>query len=128
IVDEALGQDLSRLIFEGPEGELTLTANAQPALMAVSMAAIRALEAEGFDLARSVRFVAGHSLGEYSALCAAGSLSIADAARLLRIRGNAMQSAVPAGEGAMAAIIGLDEGEVRSACEEAGAQGTVQIA
>ncbi len=128
IVDEALDQDLSRLIFEGPEEELTLTANAQPALMAVSMAAIRALEAEGFELARSVRFVAGHSLGEYSALCAAGSLTIADAARLLRIRGNAMQSAVPAGEGAMAAIIGLDESEVRSACEEAGAQGTVQIA
>ncbi|MGO8797977.1 MAG: ACP S-malonyltransferase [Roseiarcus sp.] len=108
-VDSALGQNLSGLMFEGPEAELTLTANAQPALMAVSLAASRILETEaGLDIARDARFVAGHSLGEYSALAAAGALSIEDAARLLRIRGNAMQGAVPPGEGAMAAIIGLD--------------------
>jgi [acyl-carrier-protein] S-malonyltransferase len=108
IVDEALSQNLSGLIFEGPETELTLTANAQPALMATSLAVVKVLEAEaGLDIA-SARFVAGHSLGEYSALAAAGSLSIADAARLLRIRGNAMQNAVPVGKGAMAAILGLD--------------------
>jgi [acyl-carrier-protein] S-malonyltransferase len=108
IVDEALSQNLSGLMFEGPETELTLTANAQPALMATSLAVVKVLEAEaGLDIA-SARFVAGHSLGEYSALAAAGSLSIADAARLLRIRGNAMQNAVPVGKGAMAAILGLD--------------------
>jgi [acyl-carrier-protein] S-malonyltransferase len=108
-VDSALGQNLSGLMFDGPEAELTLTANAQPALMAVSLAAIRVLEVEaGLDIARDGRFVAGHSLGEYSALAAAGALSIEDAARLLRIRGNAMQGAVPPGEGAMAALIGLD--------------------
>jgi [acyl-carrier-protein] S-malonyltransferase len=108
-VDAALGEKLSRLVFEGPEAQLTLTANAQPALLATSMAALRALETEaGLDVARDAAFVAGHSLGEYSALCAAGALSIADAARLLRIRGQAMQKAVPAGEGAMAAILGLD--------------------
>ena len=107
-VDSALGEKLSKLIFEGPEAELTLTANAQPALMATSMAAMRAIEAEaGFDVAKAA-FVAGHSLGEYSALCAAGSLTLSDAARLLRLRGTAMQQAVPAGEGAMAAILGLD--------------------
>jgi [acyl-carrier-protein] S-malonyltransferase len=107
-VDAALGEKLSKLIFEGPEAELTLTANAQPALMATSMAALRALETEaGFDIAKA-KFVAGHSLGEYSALCAAGSLTLADAAKLLRRRGAAMQQAVPAGEGAMAAILGLD--------------------
>ena len=108
-VDSALGQNLSGLMFEGPEAELTLTANAQPALMAVSLAASRVLETEaGLDVARDARFVAGHSLGEYSALAAAGALTIEDAARLLRIRGNAMQSAVPPGAGAMAALIGLD--------------------
>jgi len=108
-VDAALGQNLSRLAFEGPEAELTLTANAQPALMAVSLAALRVLESEtGFDLPRDAAFVAGHSLGEYSALAAAGSFAIADAARLLRIRGEAMQHAVPVGTGAMAALIGLD--------------------
>ncbi len=108
-VDEALHEKLSGLIFEGPEAELTLTANAQPALMTVSLAALRVLEAEaGLDLARDAAFVAGHSLGEYSALAAAGSFSISDAARLLRRRGQAMQRAVPAGEGAMAALIGLD--------------------
>jgi [acyl-carrier-protein] S-malonyltransferase len=112
-VDGALGQNLSRLMFEGPEAELTLTANAQPALMAVSLAAVRVLEAEaGLDIARDARFVAGHSLGEYSALAAAGALTIADSARLLRIRGEAMQRAVPVGEGAMAAIIGLDFAQV----------------
>ena len=108
-VDAALGETLSKLVFEGPESELTLTANAQPALMATSLAALRALESEaGFDLARDAAFVAGHSLGEYSALCAAGSLTLADTAKLLRLRGQAMQRAVPAGEGAMAAILGLD--------------------
>ncbi len=107
-VDAALGEKLSKLIFEGPEAELTLTANAQPALMATSLAALAALEAEaGLDVAKAA-FVAGHSLGEYSALCAAGSLTLADTARLLRLRGSAMQQAVPAGEGAMAAILGLD--------------------
>jgi [acyl-carrier-protein] S-malonyltransferase len=112
-VDGALGQKLSSLMFEGPEAELTLTANAQPALMAVSLAAVRVLEAEaGLDIARDARFVAGHSLGEYSALAAAGALTIADSARLLRIRGEAMQRAVPVGEGAMAAIIGLDFAQV----------------
>jgi [acyl-carrier-protein] S-malonyltransferase len=112
-VDGALGQNLSRLMFEGPEAELTLTANAQPALMAVSLAATRVLEAEaGLDISSDARFVAGHSLGEYSALAAAGALTIADSARLLRIRGEAMQRAVPVGEGAMAAIIGLDFAQV----------------
>jgi [acyl-carrier-protein] S-malonyltransferase len=108
-IDAALSQKLSHLMFEGPLDELTLTANAQPALMAVSMAAMRVLEAEaGVDLKTAAACVAGHSLGEYSALAAAGSLSISDAARLLRIRGNAMQAAVPAGVGAMAALLGLD--------------------
>ncbi|HVY52297.1 MAG TPA: ACP S-malonyltransferase [Devosia sp.] len=107
-VDEALGQTLSRVMFEGPDETLRLTANAQPALMAVSMAVLRVLESRGVRLARSAAFVAGHSLGEYSALCAAGVFSLADAARLLRIRGEAMQEAVPVGQGAMAAILGLD--------------------
>lgn len=127
-VDDALGQNLSKLIWEGPEETLTLTANAQPALMAVSLAAIRALESRGFSLKDKVAYVAGHSLGEYSALAAAGFVSVADAARLLRIRGDAMQAAVPAGEGAMAAIIGLEQADVEAACVEA-AQGSVcQIA
>ena len=108
-VDDELGENLSRLIFEGPEAELTLTANAQPALMAVSLAAMRVLELEaGLDLKRDIAFVAGHSLGEYSALAAAGSLGIADAARLLRLRGEAMQRAVAPGEGAMAALLGIE--------------------
>ena len=123
-VDEALGEKLSTLIWEGPEETLTLTANAQPALMAVSLAAIRALESRGFSLRDKVAYVAGHSLGEYSALAAAGFVSIADAARLLRIRGNAMQAAVPVGEGAMAAIIGLDQDAVERACAEAAAAGS----
>ena len=105
-IDDALGEKLSRLIFEGPADELTLTANAQPALMAVSIAAMRALDREFGVSTSKAAFVAGHSLGEYSALAAAGALSVADAARLLRTRGNAMQAAVPVGEGAMAALIG----------------------
>lgn len=108
-VDGALSQRLSTVIFEGPESELTLTSNAQPALMAVSMALIRVLEAEaGLDVGRDAAFVAGHSLGEYSALAAARSFSLSDAARLLRLRGDAMQKAVPVGVGSMAAILGLD--------------------
>ncbi|MET0470124.1 MAG: ACP S-malonyltransferase [Xanthobacteraceae bacterium] len=108
-VDAALGETLTRVIWEGPAQTLMLTENAQPALMAVSLAAMRVLETEaGVDLARDARFVAGHSLGEYSALAAAGALSIADTARLLRIRGRAMQKAVPVGTGAMAALLGLD--------------------
>ncbi len=120
-VDEALGEPLSALIWEGDIETLTLTANAQPALMATSLAAMRALEAEGVGVT-SAAFVAGHSLGEYSALCAAGALSVADAARLLRIRGKAMQEAVPVGEGAMAAILGLDFDAV-TGLAEAAAQG-----
>jgi len=105
-VDDALGEKLSRLIFEGPADELTLTANAQPALMAVSLAAMRALKREFGVPATRASFVAGHSLGEYSALAAAGALTVSDAAKLLRTRGNAMQAAVPVGDGAMAALIG----------------------
>ncbi|WP_170390429.1 ACP S-malonyltransferase [Ruegeria arenilitoris] len=122
-VDEALGESLSSLMWDGDIETLTLTQNAQPALMATSMAAMRALEAEGVDVTRAA-FVAGHSLGEYSALAAAGALSVADTARLLRTRGQAMQSAVPVGEGAMAAILGLDLDAVRAVAEEA-AQGEV---
>ena len=107
-VDEALGEKLSDLIWEGDIAELTLTRNAQPALMATSLAALRALEAEGVVLADHAAYVAGHSLGEYSALTAAGALSVADAARLLRLRGSAMQEAVPVGVGAMAALLGMD--------------------
>jgi [acyl-carrier-protein] S-malonyltransferase len=118
-VDAALGEQLSNIIWNGPAEMLTLTENAQPALMAVSLAAMRVLEAEaGVDLARDAAFVAGHSLGEYSALAAARSLSIADAARLLRIRGLAMQKAVPVGAGAMAALIGLDLSEVKAVAAE----------
>ncbi len=124
-VDGALSQKLSHLMFDGPLDELTLTANAQPALMAVSMAAMRVLETEaGVDLKTSAACVAGHSLGEYSALAAAGSLSIKDAARLLRIRGNAMQAAVPAGVGAMAALLGLDF-EAADAIAKEAAEGDV---
>lgn len=127
-VDDALGEKLSETMWNGPEETLTLTANAQPALMAVSMAVIRVLEAKGLDLKSKVSFVAGHSLGEYSALCAAGTFSIADTARLLRIRGNAMQAAVPVGKGAMAAIIGLEHADVDAICREASALGSCQIA
>ncbi|MEJ8573376.1 ACP S-malonyltransferase [Microbaculum marinum] len=107
-VDEALGERLSAIIWEGPEDRLTLTENAQPALMAVSMAVVRALEGEGVGVSDAASYVAGHSLGEYSALAAAGALGLADTARLLRTRGKAMQAAVPVGEGAMAALLGLD--------------------
>ncbi|KQO91809.1 MAG: ACP S-malonyltransferase [Methylobacteriaceae bacterium] len=124
-VDAALGQNLSRLMFEGPSDELTLTANAQPALMAASLAVLRTLEAErGLDLARDAAFVAGHSLGEYSALAAAGTFSISDTARLLRIRGEAMQRAVAPGIGAMAALIGPDLATARDIAGEA-AEGLV---
>lgn len=127
-VDDALGDKLSDIMWNGPEETLTLTANAQPALMAVSIAAIRVLEAKGLDLKSKVAYVAGHSLGEYSALCAAGTFSLADTARLLRIRGNAMQAAVPVGKGAMAAIIGLEHGDVDAICAAAFALGSCQIA
>src|SRR6187549_3818627 len=124
-VDEALGSKLSTIIFEGPADTLTLTENAQPALMAVSLAVQRVLEAEaGLDLARDVQFVAGHSLGEYSALAAAGAFTVADAARLLRTRGQAMQKAVPVGVGAMAALIGLEFDAAAAVAAEA-AQGDV---
>jgi [acyl-carrier-protein] S-malonyltransferase len=124
-VDGALGEALSKLAWEGPAETLTLTENAQPALMAVSLAAMRVLQAEaGVDLARDAQFVAGHSLGEYSALAAAGALGIADTARLLRIRGRAMQKAVPVGTGAMAALLGLDFEQAVAVAAEA-AQGQV---
>ena len=111
-VDEALGEKLSQLMWSGEAEELTLTQNAQPALMAVSVAVARVLEAEGMDWTQKVKFTAGHSLGEYSALVAVGSLSLSDAARLLRTRGAAMQKAVPQGQGAMAALLGLDYEDV----------------
>lgn len=121
-VDEALKQNLTRLMFEGPEDQITLTENAQPALMAVSMAVMRVLILEGhLDLERSVAYVAGHSLGEYSALAAAGALSLADAARLLKMRGRAMQAATPVGVGAMAAILALDFETIVSIATEAAA-------
>ena len=124
-VDAALGEKLSQTIFEGPQDTLTLTQNAQPALMAVSLAVIRVLEAEaGLNLARDAKFVAGHSLGEYSALAAAGTFTVADAARLLRTRGQAMQKAVPVGVGAMAALLGLDYDAAAAVAAEA-AQGEV---
>ena len=130
-VDSELDQDLAKLMFEGPEAELTLTSNAQPALMAVSVAVMRVLEAEaGLDVARDAAFVAGHSLGEYSALVAAGSLEIADAARLLRLRGDAMQLAVAPGEGAMAALLGLAEGLAEQVASDAADEtgGVCQVA
>jgi [acyl-carrier-protein] S-malonyltransferase len=136
-VDDALGEKLTAIMWEGPAEQLTLTANAQPALMAVSLAAMRVLETEaGVDLARDAAFVAGHSLGEYSALAAAGSLALADTARLLRIRGRAMQEAVPVGAGAMAALIGLEfdaaaavaaEAEEAQVCQAANDNGGGQV-
>ena len=124
-VDEALGQKLSAIMWAGPKETLTLTANAQPALMAMSMAVMRVLEAErGLKLAEKVKYVAGHSLGEYSALAAAGTFSIGDAARLLRIRGDAMQKAVPVGVGAMAALLGVGLDVARKIAADA-AQGDV---
>ena len=124
-VDEALKQKLSHLMFEGPESDLTLTENAQPALMAVSMAVVRVLEKEGaFSLPAKGRYVAGHSLGEYSALAAAGTFSLSDTARLLKRRGQAMQRAVPVGKGAMAALLGIDLDAARQVAQEA-AQGDI---
>ncbi|BDY15645.1 MULTISPECIES: ACP S-malonyltransferase [Sulfitobacter] len=122
-VDEALGEKLSTLIWEGDADELTLTQNAQPALMATSMAAMAALKAEGVTVDKAA-YVAGHSLGEYAALCAAGTFSLADTARLLRIRGRAMQAAVPVGQGAMAALLGLSFDQAEAVAAEA-AQGEV---
>jgi [acyl-carrier-protein] S-malonyltransferase len=128
-VDSALGEKLSTTIFEGPADKLTLTENAQPALMAVSLAAMRVLEGEaGVDLKRDAKFVAGHSLGEYSALAAAGAFSISDAARLLRTRGQAMQKAVPVGTGAMAALLGLDFAQAVAVANEAAQGGVCQAA
>ncbi|KMW58270.1 Malonyl CoA-acyl carrier protein transacylase [Candidatus Rhodobacter oscarellae] len=126
-VDDALGEKLSALIWEGEQDALTLTQNAQPALMATSLAAMAALEAEGVTVAAAA-YVAGHSLGEYSALTAAGALTLADTARLLRLRGQAMQEAVPVGEGAMAALLGLDFETAQSVAEEAAAGETCQAA
>jgi len=124
-VDDALGQKLSQIMWEGPQATLTLTENAQPALMAHSMAVIRVLQAEkGLDIARHVKFVAGHSLGEYSALAAAGAFSIGDAARLLKLRGQSMQKAVPVGQGAMAALLGVGLEAARKIAADA-AQGDV---
>ncbi len=128
-VDDALGQNLSSLMWEGPSDELMLTSNAQPALMAVSVAVVRVLEAEaGLDLGRDVAFVAGHSLGEYSALAAVAAFSVADAARLLRTRGDAMQKAVPAGEGAMAALIGVELDAARAIAADAAQTDVCQVA
>jgi [acyl-carrier-protein] S-malonyltransferase len=123
-IDAALSQNLSRLMWEGPEAELTLTENAQPALMAVSLAAMRVLGEKGLKLPSKAAYVAGHSLGEYSALAAAGALSLADTARLLKIRGRAMQEAVPVGQGAMAALLGADLGQAQELAKAA-AQGEV---
>ncbi len=132
-IDEALGQNLSLLMFEGPQDELTLTANAQPALLAASLATIRVLEAEaGLDLSRDASFVAGHSLGEYSALAAAGSLDVGEAAKLLRVRGLAMQAAVPVGTGAMAALLGVEceaaEAIAKQAAKETGEGAICEVA
>lgn len=125
-VDDALSQKLFALMEQGPESDLTLTENAQPAIMACSVAALRVMQKEmGVDVKRDVALVAGHSLGEYSALTAAGSLALADTARLLKIRGQAMQAAVPQGQGAMAAIIGLEFEAVKALCDEASATGEV---
>ena len=124
-VDDVLGQNLSRIMWEGPENELTLTENAQPAIMANAIAALRVLEKEGgIALAQKGDFVAGHSLGEYTALCAVGAFSLADTARLLKLRGRSMQAAVPVGEGAMAALLGADI-EKATALAQAAAQGDV---
>jgi [acyl-carrier-protein] S-malonyltransferase len=127
-VDAALSQDLSRLMWEGPESELTLTENAQPALMAVSLAAMRVLTEKGLNLSGKVAFVAGHSLGEYSALAASGALSLADTARLLKARGRAMQQAVPVGEGAMAALLGADLAQAQDLASAAAENDVCQAA
>ena len=127
-VDDALSQKLSKIMWEGPEGDLTLTENAQPAIMAASLAIVRILEKEmGLDVGKHASFVAGHSLGEYSALCAAGAFTLAETARLLKIRGQAMQSAVPAGEGGMTALIGADIEQAEAVAKEASAAGGVCV-
>ncbi len=127
-VDDALGEKLSLIMAEGPKEELTLTENAQPAIMAVSVAAMRALKAQ-FDIdVTAAKFVAGHSLGEYAALCAAGALSLKDAAKLLKLRGQAMQRAVPVGQGAMAALMGADESQAEAAVDAGKSEGVVTIA
>jgi len=127
-IDEALKQKLSKLMWEGPDSELVLTENAQPAIMAASIAVVRVLESEaGLNFARHVRLVAGHSLGEYSALSAIGALALTDAARLLRTRGKAMQQAVPPGEGAMSALLGIELADAEAAAAEASAQGGVCV-
>ncbi|MBV9540347.1 MAG: ACP S-malonyltransferase, partial [Alphaproteobacteria bacterium] len=130
-VDDALSQKLSKLMWEGPESDLVLTENAQPAIMAASIAVIRTLQKEGaLDLARHARLVAGHSLGEYTALCAAGAFSLADAARLLKARGQAMQSAVPVGEGGMSALLGAEIDQAEDLAKECAAatNGTCVVA
>ena len=127
-VDDALSQKLSRLMWEGPDSDLVLTENAQPAIMAASIAVVRVLEKEmGLDVAKHARLVAGHSLGEYSALCAAGAFTLADTARLLKIRGQAMQSAVPVGEGGMTALIGAEFEQAEEVAREAAAAGGVCV-
>ena len=127
-VDDALSQKLSKLMWEGPEADLTLTENAQPAIMAASIAVVRVLEKEmGLDVAKHAYLVAGHSLGEYSALCAAGAFSLADTARLLKIRGQAMQSAVPVGEGGMTVLIGAEIEQAEDVAKEAAATGGVCV-
>jgi [acyl-carrier-protein] S-malonyltransferase len=128
-VDDALGQHLSRLMWQGPEGDLMLTENAQPAIMTASMAIIRMLQKDaGLDLSRHARVVAGHSLGEYSALCAAGAFTLPETARLVRLRGQAMQAAVPVGEGGMSALIGIDIEAAEAAVKEAAELGVVVVA
>ena len=127
-VDDALGEKLSATLFEGPEETLRLTENAQPALMASAVAVVRVLESFGVSLSDHAKYVAGHSLGEYSALCAAGTFSLADTARLLRTRGQAMQKAVPVGHGAMAALLGLDLDTARAVAEEAAEGEICQLA
>ena len=123
-VDDALSQKLSKIMWEGPESDLVLTENAQPAIMAASIAVVRVLEKDmGLDVARHARLVAGHSLGEYSALCAAGAFTLADTARLLKTRGQAMQSAVPVGEGGMTALIGAEIDQAEAVASEAAAAG-----
>src|SRR5215510_14656061 len=128
-VDDALNQRLSRVMWHGPESELTLTENTQPAVMAASLAVIRVLESGGgLRFGRHARLVAGHSAGEYAALCAAGAFTLADTARLLRIRGRAMQDAAPVGEGAMSALLGIEMNLVEEACREASDVGVVVVA
>ncbi|MGQ0742260.1 MAG: ACP S-malonyltransferase [Alphaproteobacteria bacterium] len=127
-VDETLSQKLSKLMWEGPDADLTLTENAQPAIMANSLAVIRVLQGMGLDLARHARLLAGHSLGEYSALCAAGAFTLPETARILKIRGQAMQSAVPVNEGAMAALIGIEIDGAEATVKDAASEGIVVVA